>query len=59
MTLDDEVARYREAARLTLEQLDWCVAYLRSIRKTKIARALAKNRSDIASRLGDDTEPRA
>jgi hypothetical protein len=59
MTLDDEVARYREAARLTLEQLDWCVAYLRSIRKTEIARALAKNRSFIAGKLGDDTEPRA
>jgi hypothetical protein len=53
MTLDDEVARYREAARLTLEQLDWCVAYLHRIRKPKIARALAKNRSAIARRLGD------
>lgn len=53
MTLDDDIARYREAARLTLEQLDWCVAYLRRIHKDKIARALAKNRSEIARRLGD------
>ena len=53
MTLDDDIARYREAARLTLEQLDWCVAYLRRIHKDKIARALAQNRSAIARRLGD------
>jgi hypothetical protein len=59
MTIDDEAARYREAARLTLEQLDWCVAYLRRIRKTQIARALAENRSAIARRLGGDTEPPA
>lgn len=58
MTLDDDVARYREAARMTLEQLDWCVAYLRSIRKTKIARALAKSRAEIARNLGDGAGPR-
>jgi hypothetical protein len=51
MTLDDEIARYREATRLTLEQLDWCVSYLHSIRKTKIARALAENKSAIAQKL--------
>jgi hypothetical protein len=55
MTLDNDIARYREAARLTLEQLDWCVAYLRRIRKTEIARALAKNRAEIARNLGDGT----
>jgi hypothetical protein len=52
MSLDDEVTRYREAARLALQQLDWCVAYLHSIRKKKIARALGENSSAIASRLG-------
>lgn len=60
MTLDDEAARYREAARLTLEQVDWCVNYLRSIRKTQIARAIAENSSAIAQRLESiENEPRA
>ena len=51
MPVDDEASRYREAARLTLQQLDWCVSYLHSIRKTQIARVLAKNSSTIAERL--------
>lgn len=51
MTVDDEAARYREAARLTLEQVDWCVNYLRSIRKKQIARTMAENSSAIAERL--------
>jgi hypothetical protein len=51
VTLDDETARYREAARLALDQLDWCINYLRSIRKGQIARALAENRTAIARRL--------
>ena len=51
MTVDDEVARYGEAARLALQQLDWCVTYLHSIRKPKIARALAQNSASIARRL--------
>jgi hypothetical protein len=59
MTADDEAARYREAARLALNQLDWCVAYLRSIRKTQIARALAENHAAIAGRLGRATDERA
>jgi hypothetical protein len=53
MPVDDERARYREAARLALQQLDWCVVYLRSINKTQIARALAQNSSAIARRLAD------
>jgi hypothetical protein len=59
MTADDEVARYREAARLALDQLDWCVSHLRSIRKPRIARALAENRSAIARRLAAAKEERA
>ena len=54
MTLDDEVARYQEAARLALQQLDWCITYLHSIRKSQIARALAQNSSSIARRLAGD-----
>ena len=58
MTLDEEVARYREAAHLTLDQLDWCVMYLHSIRKGRIARALAQNKAEIARRLaGNDIDP--
>ena len=59
MTLDDETARYREAARLALDQLDWCIRYLRSIRKRKIAEALAENRAAIARRLAHANEKRA
>lgn len=56
--IDDEAARYREAARLTLKQLDWCVMYLQSIHKTQVARALAQNSSAIASTLeGAETDP--
>jgi len=51
MSVDDEAARYREAARLTLQQLDWCVNYLNSINKREIARALAQNSSAIADDL--------
>jgi hypothetical protein len=53
MSVDDETARYTEATRLSVEQLDWCVMYLHSIRKTRIARALAANSSAIARRLRD------
>jgi hypothetical protein len=51
VSLDDEAARYRKAAELTLKQLDWCVTYLHSIHKSKIARSLAKNSSAIADTL--------
>ena len=51
MAHDDEAARYRKAAHQALDQLDWCVHYLRTIRKTKISKQVAKNRSAIALRL--------
>ena len=51
MSKNDETARYREAAHRALDQLDWCVEYLRSIRKTQLSRQLAKNRATIARRL--------
>lgn len=47
----DETERYRKAAHLALDQLDWCVEYLRKLRKTAISRQLAKNRSAISSTL--------
>jgi Tfp pilus assembly ATPase PilU len=58
MNRDDEAARYREAARQAIDQLDWCVEYFRSIRKTKISRQLAKNRAFIAQRLAAEDEKR-
>jgi hypothetical protein len=49
---NDQASRYREAAELTLKQLDWCISYLRQIRKSQIARALENNRREIARRYG-------
>lgn len=60
MSIDDEATRYRKAAQLTLQQLDWCVTYLHSIHKNQIAQALAKNSSAIAKTLANaETEPRS
>ena len=52
----EEIARYRHAAEETLEQIEWCVAYLHRIRKNRIAEAIDKNRRHIQrqmSRTGD------
>jgi hypothetical protein len=38
------------AADLAIENLDWCINYLHSIRKHEIARALRKNRTTIVRR---------
>jgi len=43
--------RYRQAAEDALQQLDWCIGYLHGIRKGKISRQLAKNRSYIKRHL--------
>jgi hypothetical protein len=51
MPTDDEAARYREAARLALQQLEWCVIYLHRIKKGSLARALEANRASIARRI--------
>jgi hypothetical protein len=50
---DDDHARYREAALMTLNQLDWCAEYLRRIHKPKIARQLEINASSLRRRVGD------
>jgi hypothetical protein len=47
----DEAQRYREAAEQVLDQLDWCVSYLREIHKPEIARAIARNQRHIRDRL--------
>ena len=51
MAREDESARYRQAAHVALDQLDWCINYLRRIHKSTIADQLAKNRSTIGQRL--------
>ena len=58
MARDNEAERYRKATHMTLEQIDWCVEYLHSLRKTRISRQLAKNRSAIAARLQPRQEDR-
>ena len=49
--LDGEIERYRESAAATLKQLEWTAGYLRSIRKSDIAKALDRNRKHIEQRL--------
>lgn len=51
MTNDDNAKRYQRAAEMTLGQLDWCIRYLRSIRRNELARALSRNRDHIRRRL--------
>jgi hypothetical protein len=53
---DNETERYRQAAEDALQQLDWCIGYLHGIRKVKISRTLARNRSFIRSKLMDRPE---
>jgi hypothetical protein len=47
----NETERYRQAAEDALQQLDWCIGYLHGIRKVRISRALAQNRSVIRTNL--------
>ena len=58
MSKKDETARYREAAHRALDQLDWCIEYLRSIRKTQISKQLAKNHSRIERALAQREDDR-
>jgi len=46
-----QAQRYREAAEMLLDQLDWCVTYLNRIRKYDLARSVARNRDRIRGRL--------
>ena len=56
MSDDAETERYRRAAEDALQQLDWCIGYLHGIRKTRLSRALARNRSFIRTHLMDRSE---
>ena len=54
----NETQRYRQAADDALQQLDWCIGYLHGIRKPRISRVLARNRSVIrANLLGRPEQP--
>jgi hypothetical protein len=46
-----EAKRYREAAELALDQLQWAINYLHRIRKAAIAERLEQNREQILGRL--------
>lgn len=43
----DDAERYRRAAEDALGQLDWTIGYIQGIKKWKVAKALARNRSQI------------
>ncbi len=47
----NDTERYRRAAEDALQQLDWTIGYLHGIRKTKISRSLARNRTSIQRNL--------
>jgi hypothetical protein len=46
-----EAERYREAAELVLDQLQWCIDYLYRIRKPALAKGLRANRDQIQAQL--------
>jgi thiamine pyrophosphate-dependent acetolactate synthase large subunit-like protein len=46
-----EAERYREAAELALDQLEWCINYLNRIRKPTLAKGLKANREQIQAQL--------
>jgi hypothetical protein len=48
--LDHEIARYRRAAIEAVDQLQWCVNYLYGMRRSQLARALERNRTQIIER---------
>ena len=51
MADNDAARRYKRAAEAALQQLDWCIVYLRGARKTDLAKALSRNRDHIRQRL--------
>jgi hypothetical protein len=52
--LDRESERYREAATVALEQLEWVINYLHGIKKHNIAHALERNRTHISEQARPD-----
>jgi hypothetical protein len=56
MDREKEANRYHRAAETALGQLEWCVEYLRRIRKDRLAQQLAKNHAAISRRLKGDSD---
>jgi protein-tyrosine phosphatase len=52
--LDREIERYREAATVALEQLQWVINYLHGIKKNKLAQGLDRNRIHIIEQARSD-----
>lgn len=53
-----ETERYRRAAEDALQQLDWAIGYIHGIHKTRVSRALGRNRQHIRRNLlGQAEEP--
>jgi hypothetical protein len=52
-----EAERYREAAELALDQLQWCIDYLYRIRKPTLAKGLKANREHILAQLRSIAQP--
>ena len=46
-----EAKRYREAAELALDQLQWAINYLHRIRRSALAERLERNREHILAEL--------
>lgn len=51
MASREDTSRYREAAEAALQQLDYCINYLRQIHKKELAARLEQNRTHIAQGL--------
>ena len=52
--LDRESERYRKAATVALEQLEWVINYLHRINKHKLANTLERNRTHISEQARPD-----
>jgi hypothetical protein len=48
---DGDELRYRRAAEEAVRQLDWCIWYIRKIRKYAVARMLSARREAIQKQL--------
>ena len=51
MSRAKETERYRTAAEDAMRQLEWCIAYLRRLRKESIAASIDRNRKSIEDRM--------
>jgi hypothetical protein len=51
MPANAQARRYQRAAEVALDQLDWCIRYLRQIRKNEVATILSRNRDHIDRRM--------